>query len=162
AAAGVALGPRRDARNRGGGGGRTGIGPGGDAAGRGAGCRTGGAGAGGAWRPPLPPGGNPGRRPGRARDRPRPRPRLPLGPRPAPAFRLPGRPPPPSPSPAAAPKSTDTNGEQLPAGVIARLGSGRMRHTGWVYDVCFSPDGKRIASVGTDADGLGLRVWDGD
>jgi RNA polymerase sigma factor (sigma-70 family) len=68
----------------------------------------------------------------------------------------------PLPSPAAASKPADANGDPLPAGVIARFGSGRLRHTGWVYDVCFSPDGKRIALVGTDADGPALRVWDGD
>jgi RNA polymerase sigma factor (sigma-70 family) len=66
------------------------------------------------------------------------------------------------PNAAAARNRTDAEGAPLPAGVIARFGSSRLRHTGWVYHVCFSPDGQRIASVGTDADGLALRVWDGD
>src|SRR5262249_53081378 len=45
-----------------------------------------------------------------------------------------------------------------PDGVVARLGSARLRHGGWVWDVCFAPDGGRIASVGSDN---AVRVWDG-
>src|SRR5207244_2302230 len=53
----------------------------------------------------------------------------------------------------------DSEGVPLPEGVVARLGSARLRHGGWVYDLCFSPDGKRIVSVGNDNT---LRAWDGE
>jgi WD40 repeat protein len=41
--------------------------------------------------------------------------------------------------------------------VVARLRSPRLRHGNWIGDVCFSPDGKRIASIAHD-----LRVWDAE
>jgi RNA polymerase sigma factor (sigma-70 family) len=59
--------------------------------------------------------------------------------------------------PPAVEAKADTDDTQLPAGAVARFGSPRLRHGNWVYDVCFSPDGKRIASVGQDA---ALRMWD--
>jgi WD40 repeat protein len=67
------------------------------------------------------------------------------------------------PAGGAAPKPAqvrraDAEGFALPAGAVARLGSARLRHGGWVHDVCFSADGKWIASVGSDQ---ALRVWDG-
>jgi RNA polymerase sigma factor (sigma-70 family) len=62
-------------------------------------------------------------------------------------------------APAKPPARVDGEGFLLPDGVVARLGSARLRHGGWVHDVCFAPDGKLIASVGTDN---ALRVWDGD
>ena len=53
----------------------------------------------------------------------------------------------------------DADAQTLPPGAMARLGSPRLRHPAWVKDVCFSPDGKRLASVGYDHT---LRVWDGE
>lgn len=59
---------------------------------------------------------------------------------------------------APVPGANEPGGAALPAGAVARFGSPRLRHGSWVFDVCFSPDGKRLASVGMDA---ALRVWDG-
>jgi RNA polymerase sigma factor (sigma-70 family) len=49
-------------------------------------------------------------------------------------------------------------GFPLPVGAVARLGSPLLRHPGAVHDVRFSPDGKRIASVGEDA----IRIWNAE
>jgi RNA polymerase sigma factor (sigma-70 family) len=49
----------------------------------------------------------------------------------------------------------DAEGVPLPPGVLARLGSSRMRHAGLVYHVIFAPDGKTLASSSAD----GVRVW---
>ncbi|VTR94185.1 sigma-70 family rna polymerase sigma factor : Uncultured bacterium genome assembly Metasoil_fosmids_resub OS=uncultured bacterium PE=4 SV=1: Sigma70_r2: Sigma70_r4_2: WD40 [Gemmata massiliana] len=56
--------------------------------------------------------------------------------------------------------ATAREGDQvpLPAGAVARLGSPHLRHGGWVYDICFSADGARIASTGSDGT---VCVWDG-
>jgi RNA polymerase sigma factor (sigma-70 family) len=48
----------------------------------------------------------------------------------------------------------DLFGDPLPAGVIARLGTVRMRHAG-VGIVRFMPDGKNVLSHGLD----GIRIW---
>jgi RNA polymerase sigma factor (sigma-70 family) len=46
--------------------------------------------------------------------------------------------------------------DALPEGVLARLGSGKLRHGAVVSDLAFSPDGKRLVSGGAGQ----LRVWD--
>jgi RNA polymerase sigma factor (sigma-70 family) len=57
--------------------------------------------------------------------------------------------------PAAA--RLDQFGDPLPDGVVARLGSMRLRHGSTVTDVCFTPDGQAVVSAGND--GL-IHVWD--
>lgn len=58
---------------------------------------------------------------------------------------------------AAGQQRLDLLGDPLPQGAIARMGSGRLRHTGGVYSVSFHPDGKRLASSGKDGF---VRFWD--
>jgi RNA polymerase sigma factor (sigma-70 family) len=50
----------------------------------------------------------------------------------------------------------DAEGVPLPPGVLARLGSSRMRHPGNVYRIEFAPDGRSLVSAGWD----GIRVSD--
>ncbi|CAN5143456.1 hypothetical protein BH10PLA2_BH10PLA2_16840 [soil metagenome] len=52
----------------------------------------------------------------------------------------------------------DQFGDPLPAHVIARLGSMRLRHGGGPYAAAFSPDGRRLASV-SSVDKM-IRIWD--
>ncbi len=40
--------------------------------------------------------------------------------------------------------------DPVPAGAVRRLGSTRLRHPGWVKDLCYSPTGRHLASVGFD------------
>ncbi len=52
----------------------------------------------------------------------------------------------------------DVNGDPLPAGALARVGTSRLRHDKMVIGLAWSSDGKYIASSGWD--NL-IRLWDG-
>jgi RNA polymerase sigma factor (sigma-70 family) len=54
------------------------------------------------------------------------------------------------------PVRRDAPVDPLPSGAIARLGTQRLRHGGWIKFVAFTPDDKRLVSQGED----GVRVWD--
>lgn len=58
------------------------------------------------------------------------------------------------PPPATTPGPT---GDDLPEGAIARLGSRRFQHLGPIQIARYTPDGKRIISMGTDGK---ARIWD--
>jgi WD40 repeat protein len=59
--------------------------------------------------------------------------------------------------PQAAPR--DAEGYALPAEVVARVGSMRLRHQGAVRGLAYAFDGKRIISIGEDDT---IRIWDAD
>jgi RNA polymerase sigma factor (sigma-70 family) len=51
---------------------------------------------------------------------------------------------------------TDRQGDPLPDGAVARIGSARLRHGSPLYQLTYSPDGKVLASLGSGV----LRLWD--
>jgi RNA polymerase sigma factor (sigma-70 family) len=72
---------------------------------------------------------------------------------------------PPASPPPAAPQPTkthpqprvDSEGVPLPEGALARVGSTRLRHGGFLTSLEFSPDGSTLASAGQPG---GLALWD--
>jgi RNA polymerase sigma factor (sigma-70 family) len=54
-------------------------------------------------------------------------------------------------------EAVDRQGDSLPPGALARLGTLRLRHGGQVYAVAYSPDGSLLASGARDC---GIRLWD--
>jgi RNA polymerase sigma factor (sigma-70 family) len=61
------------------------------------------------------------------------------------------------PEQSGAASRTNSHGNPLPAGVVARLGTARFRHGGGVDCIVYSPDGKILATGGSDEV---IRLWD--
>jgi WD40 repeat protein len=53
----------------------------------------------------------------------------------------------------------DRYGDALPEGAVARMGTTRLRHSGWVQSMAFSPDGRSLASGGIEET---LKIWEVD
>src|SRR5262249_20596425 len=70
----------------------------------------------------------------------------------APQVSLPARQP-----PEARPERAEARGERLPQGVVARMGSTRLRHGDAVYFAAYTPDGKGPVTAGRDRT---VRLWD--
>jgi RNA polymerase sigma factor (sigma-70 family) len=73
--------------------------------------------------------------------------------------------PPAKPAPAALPSPQprarlDLHGDPLPAGALARLGTIRFRHSYFTGGVVFSPDGKKLATLGGNSSARPLVIWD--
>jgi RNA polymerase sigma factor (sigma-70 family) len=56
----------------------------------------------------------------------------------------------------SAPARRDQLDEPLPPEALARFGSTRLKHAGFIFSLAFTPDGKTLVSQGTDC----LRTWD--
>src|SRR5215468_8173835 len=69
----------------------------------------------------------------------------------------PGQAPPAAKAKDADAPAVDALGDPLPTGAVARLGTTRLRHRGYVVALAFSSDGKRLASGGYDP---AAHVWD--
>jgi RNA polymerase sigma factor (sigma-70 family) len=61
------------------------------------------------------------------------------------------------PAPEQPPKRVDRQGDPLPPGAIARLGTVRLRHAGRVESVVFAPDGKTLGSSDNTGE---MHLWD--
>lgn len=60
--------------------------------------------------------------------------------------------------PPSSAKTAPTDDEPLPEGAIARLGTQRFCHGAPVASICWSPDGRSLASVGSG--NVLVRIWD--
>jgi WD40 repeat protein len=66
---------------------------------------------------------------------------------------------PPQPS-TQTPVQFDARGDPLPEGAIARLGTTRLRHSGWRTSMLFSPDGKSLVTNMHSYNETRFLVWD--
>src|SRR5262249_26161064 len=57
---------------------------------------------------------------------------------------------------SATPRRLDREGDPLPPGVLARLGTTRFRHEAWVDAAAFSPDGHTLATASAGQ----VTLWD--
>jgi RNA polymerase sigma factor (sigma-70 family) len=54
----------------------------------------------------------------------------------------------------------DLHGDPLPPGAVARLGTVRRRHAGWLTSLAWSSDGKRLVTGGWGRWDHSVRLWD--